>query len=201
MTPVEVDGRTARREANRIAVLDAVIELFTDGNFDPSPEDVARRSGVSLRSVYRYVADKEDLSRAAIGRHIERVGHLFLLPDAGAGTFGERVDRFVSARLKLYEAIAPTHRAARLRAHTNKVIRVQLQRGREQLREQLEEQFAPELGRLAARARRNTIAAADALTQIQTIDHLREHSGLSARVTRDVLVEGLHRLIGAREDT
>jgi AcrR family transcriptional regulator len=201
MTSVEVDGRTARREANRIAVLDAVIELFTEGNFDPSAEDVARRSGVSLRSVYRYVADKDDLSRAAIARHIERVQHLYALPDIGGGTFDDRLDRFVTARLKLYEAIAPTHRAARLRANTNEVIRSQLQRGRRELRLQVEEHFAPELAAMPARDRRNAVAAADALTQIETLDHLRVHAELSARLTRDVLRDALRRLLTPEEDT
>ena len=40
--------------------------------FAPSPDDVAQRSGVSLRSVYRYFADAEDLLRAAIDRHGQR---------------------------------------------------------------------------------------------------------------------------------
>ncbi len=196
---LDIDGRTARRDRNRVAVLDAVIELFTAGNFDPSPEEVARRSGVSLRSVYRYVADKEDLSRAAIARHVERVGHLFQLPDIGIGSFSERVERFVHARLALYDAIAPTQRAARTRAYANPVLKEQLANARRQLREQAEQHFEPELRKLSTRERRSVITAVDALTQIETIDHYRLHCGLSARLTRDVLMDSIHRLFGIRE--
>ena len=48
------DGRLARRDRNRIAVLDAAIELFAEGVLDPTPDDVATRAGISARSVYRY---------------------------------------------------------------------------------------------------------------------------------------------------
>ena len=194
--PKEVDGRTARRDRNRDAVLDAVLELFTEGNLDPAPEDVARRSGVSLRSVYRYVADKEDLARAAIGRHVERVAHLFLVPDIGEGPLDDRINRFVVSRLKLYEAVAATYRAARLRAPASPVIAAQLENGRQRAREQLLLHFAQELEALKSTERRNVGALADVLCSVEAIDHLRFTRGYSSRVTRDILIDGLERLFG-----
>ena len=198
MTDDEVDGRTARRDRNRIAVLDAVLELFAEGDLSPSAEQVARRSGVSLRSVYRYVADREDLARPAIERHIERVGHLFSIPAIGEGRFEERLERFVSARLRLYEAIAPTARAARLQAPRSEVIREQLERGRRLLREQLERHFAPELGDGDVRTRRAALAAVDSLTQTETIDLYRVHRGFSSSETHELLVVALTRLLAPR---
>ena len=44
------DGRTARRDRNREAVLDAVLDLFADGAIAPAPAEVAARSGVSRRA-------------------------------------------------------------------------------------------------------------------------------------------------------
>lgn len=195
-----VDGRTARRDRNRVAVLDAVLDLFSAGDLDPGPEAVAARSGVSLRSVYRYVADREELARAAIARHIEKTEHLFVVPHLGEGTLPERIDRFVQARLRLHDAIAATHRAARLRAPTGPVVREQLESGRRRMRAQLREQFAPELRALGPRERRNVTAAADALTQMEALDHFRVTCGFSARVTRDVVTDALARLLGAKEN-
>ncbi len=43
------DGRTARRDRNSDAVLDAVHELFVEGQLVPTVEEVAARSGVSTR--------------------------------------------------------------------------------------------------------------------------------------------------------
>ena len=190
-----IDGRTARRDRNRVAVLDAVLDLFAEGELDPSPEAVARRSGVSLRSVYRYVADREDLTRAAIARHTEKVGRLVAIPGFGHGPLAERVERFVAARLRLYDAVAPVHRASRLRAPASPVIAEQLASGRIAMREQMEHQFAVELRPLAARERRNVGAAVDALTQLESLEHLRDHRGMSSRVARDVLVHALIRLL------
>lgn len=192
---LDVDGRTARRDRNRIAVLDAVLELFAEGDLSPNAETVARRSGVSLRSVYRYVADGEDLARAAIERHLERVGHLFSIHAIGEGSFDERLERFVTARLRLHEAIAPTARASRLRAPTSETIREQLEAGRRALREQIDRHFAPELDRLEPRARRAALAAADVLTQNEGLDHYRVHRGFSSGETHELLAASLTRLL------
>jgi AcrR family transcriptional regulator len=190
----DLDGRTARRDRNRVAVLDAVLELFSEGDLRPSPERVAARSGVSLRSVYRYVADRGDLIRAAVDRHLERVQPLFVIDAAGEGTIAVRVENFVRARMCGYEAIAATARASRMSAATNDVIRDQLDRARRLLGAQLEQQFAPELDRPEPE-RRAVLAAADALTQIETIDLYRVHRGYSSTETHGLLVRALRTLL------
>jgi TetR/AcrR family transcriptional regulator of autoinduction and epiphytic fitness len=190
----EPDGRTARRDRNRVAAIDAVLELFAEGDLSPTPERVASRSGVSLRSVYRYFADRGDLIRAAVDRHLERVQPLFVIDEPGAGTTAARVERFVEARLRGYEAIAATARASRLRAPSNDIIREQLDRARHIFRAQLEQQFAPELAALEPGPRRAVFAAADALTQIETIDLYRVHGGHSAAETHRLLVTALRTL-------
>ncbi len=190
-----VDGRTARRDRNRDAVLDAVLELFSEGNLAPSPDDVARRSGISPRSVYRYVADSDDLIRSAIERHTEKIAPLFAIDDIGEGSFEHRVETFVDARLRVYEAIAATARASRLRAPTNEIIREQLESGRRVFRAQLERQFAAELDLLDPKARRALLAGADALTQIETIDLYRHDRRYSSSETREMLLLALRALL------
>jgi len=192
------DGRTARRDRNRVAVLDAVLALFSEDNPNPSPEQVAQRSGVSLRSVYRYVADSDDLIRSAIERHLEIVQPLFVIDDLGQGSLTHRLETFIDARLRLHEAIAPTMRASRLRAPTNAAIRRQVEFGRRVLRGQTERQFAPELDRLDAPVRAAVATAADALTQMDTIDLYRHVRRLSAKDTRQVLDVALRALLTYR---
>jgi len=196
LTDIEdVDGRTARRDRNRVAVLDAVLALFSEGNLEPSPDDVARRSGVSLRSVYRYVADSDDLIRAAIARHLEKLAPLLVIDDLGLGTFEHRLAVFVDARLRVYEAIAATARASRLRAPTNDLIRQQLETGSRRFRAQLARQFAPELDRLEPKPRRAVLAAADALTQIETLEVYRHQRRFSGSETRELLSVALRALL------
>ena len=67
-------------------MLDTVHEMFVEGNFSPSVEDVAARSGVSLRSVYRYFEDTEALLHLAIERRIALVGELYALDNLGEGS-------------------------------------------------------------------------------------------------------------------
>jgi TetR/AcrR family transcriptional regulator of autoinduction and epiphytic fitness len=195
-----IDGRTARRDRNRSAVLDAVLDLFGAGDLSPSPEAVAQRSGLSLRSVYRYVADSDDLVHAAIQRHLEKVGPLFAIPEPGQGPFRARVEAFVAARMRLHQSVAPTARAAHLRAQlrptpASEIIRARLDARRKLLRAQLERQFEPELAELGQESMA-ALAAADALTQIETIDWFLIHGGYTADQAGAALVTGLGRLLG-----
>jgi AcrR family transcriptional regulator len=194
-----IDGRTARKDRNRLAVLDAVLALFTEGDLIPSPEAIAQRSGVSLRSVYRFLGASSDLVHSAIERHLERVGPLFALEPIGEGPFGERVEEFVSARLRLYQAIAPTARAAQARTRmratpASEIIRESLNVRRGLLRVQLSRHFATELGAFGRRAD-SVLAVADALTQIETIDWYLVDGGYTLAQTKDAMATGLYRLL------
>jgi AcrR family transcriptional regulator len=190
-----VDGRTARRDRNRELVLDAVIELFTEDQLAPNAADVARRSGVSLRSVYRYFEDLDELMRAAIARHAERVAPLFEVPDLGEGPLDERIARLVEWRIRLYEAAAPTARAALVRAPKNPLLRDQMELVRGRLREQTEAMFAPELGTLSPSERRATLAPIDTLLQFESAEHLRVRLGLTVAQTNDILRQALRALL------
>src|SRR5947208_5395801 len=64
-TPLKVDGRRLRRERNRDAVIEAVLEMFNEEMLIPTIEKAAERSGLSLRSVYRFFPDPESLINSA----------------------------------------------------------------------------------------------------------------------------------------
>lgn len=185
---VSSDGRTARRDRNREAVLDAVLDLFADGALTPVPAEVAERSGVSLRSVYRYFDDMEALVRAAIARNLARMGPYFDLDDPGAGPLADRIERTVAARLRLHEGIAPMARAAIARAPQNPIIAERLEETRLLLRRQVEEMFAPELARLEAEPAGDLVAAVDVLLEMDSMEHLRHHRRMSASEAQRVLV-------------
>lgn len=191
-----VDGRTARRDRNREAVLDAVIELFTEGALDPGAADVADRSGVSLRSVYRYFDDLDELARAAIARQMERFAPLSEIPDLGQGPLGDRIERIVVGRTKLYEAIAPTRRAALQRAAENPIIAGQIEVTLGLLRRQVEKMFAVELAAMGAAERREVAAALDLLLGFDAFEHLHRTSGLSGTDARRVVTRAVTALFG-----
>ena len=193
-----VDGRTARRDRNRDAVLDAVLELFTEDMFMPGANEVAERSGVSPRSVYRYFEDAEALTRAAIDRQLELVEPLFSIPAIGEGPLDERVERFVTCRIRLWDAVGPTARAASFRASTNAVMREQFESTRELLRGQVAQMFAPELDDLDVAHSRAVLGSVDLLCEFAGLDHLRRVRGLTDAQTRDILVRSLRLLLDPR---
>lgn len=197
VTEAEVDGRTARRDRNRSTVLDAVLALFSEGNLQPRPEDVAVRSGVSLRSVYRYYSDPAALLRAAMRRHLENVSPLLHIDAIGEGPLPERVERFVDARLRLYEAIAPAARAARLAARDNEVIRARMGETEELLRRQVNRHFEPELSSLRPRFRRAISDAIDALVQLEALDYLFVERSLADRQVAETLRIAIAQLLAA----
>ena len=191
----EVDGRTARRDRNRDAVLDAVLELFSEDCLAPAAQDVAARSGVSLRSVYRYYEDMDELVRQAIARNVERSAPLFEVPAPDSGPLDQRIGAFIAARLALYEAVAPTMRAALLRARSSELVRQQIAAARGRLLDQVRHTFGPELATLPSAARREVVAAIDVLLGFESAEHLRRHRGLSGPETRRTLVRAVGALL------
>jgi AcrR family transcriptional regulator len=191
----DLDGRRARRGRNRETVVDALLELFTEGELSPSVAAVAERSGVSLRSVFRYFDDLDEMGRIAIERHTENVQHLFELPGIGEGSRADRIGALVSHRLRLYEAVAPIVRATILRAPFQPVIAETIARRRRYLRDQVEQQFAPEFDRLAAADRFAVAAAVDVLTSFETAELLFVDRGLSAEPAGEVMICSIDRLL------
>lgn len=194
--PAQVgDGRRARRDRNKVRVLDAVIELFSEDQLVPSAHAVAARSGVSLRSIYRYFDDQDGLLRAAIDRHFERMAPLATITELGEGDLDTRIERLVTARLRLYRAVAPTARAARAGRHADNLIGREVARARHALLRQVEQHFAPELDALTAEERHATLAAVDVLCQHAALDHLDLQRRLSQDEIHDVLTRALRRLL------
>jgi len=142
-----IDGRTARRERNREDVVEAALSLIDEGEPDPSIDQLTKRSGLSARSIFRYFEGLDDLRRAVIRRHFERVGPYTDLPGAGSGPFEERVRRYVDARIKVNEAIAGPARTARARAPYAPVLADDIAEYRQMLDAQIRKYFAPELAK------------------------------------------------------
>jgi AcrR family transcriptional regulator len=191
-----LDGRSLRRERNVDAVIDAVLEMFAEEALFPTIEQAAARSGLSLRSLYRYFADPGELMEAAISRsrvlgveasHLAAIGH---------GPLEGRIDEFVAMRIRLHETVGPVYRATVANAARLPRIREELTRNRHDFREQFELQFAPELSALKTADRAIAVSAGDLLTQLDSIEFLRRHRQLSMAETSEVLRVALRALLG-----
>lgn len=190
-----VDGRRAWRERNRLAVVDALLDLYAEGNLRPGAQEVAERSGVSRRSVFRYFDDLDDLDRTAIERQQQRVMPLVEVPFIGEGSISERITRITAQRVALFEQIQPAARVSRLRAPFHKVIASELEVSRRFFTRQVERQFAPEFAEMDETTRQETLSAADALCSFETFDFL-SGRGLDSAKIRAAVRRGLATLFG-----
>jgi AcrR family transcriptional regulator len=192
-----VDGRTARRDRNRLAVLDAVLELFAEGNLDPGVHEVADRSGVSLRSVYRYFEDLDELITAAIDRHLQRTRPLFEIEGLGEGSLPERVTRFAERRIRLFEAVRVIYRASRVRAASDPGVQQDLLDTQQWLADQTQQMFAPELRAMDGPEATDAERTIDLLTQFDALEHLRHRCGLDREAATAYLQRTLARVLRA----
>ena len=174
-----IDGRTARRNRNRDAVLDALIELADESNDEPTIERIAERAGVSYRSVYRYFDDRTDLMLSAITRVMGNLWSIFDVENLGHGPLDERIEQLITVRVAAYRKLAPLARTAVHRRANEPAVAEGYDRVREYLREQLAQQFEPELAAVAVPESKLVLAALDTMFQFESLDYLANHDGMT----------------------
>ncbi len=127
--------RDEHKELTRHKVLGAVLELVAEGSFDDlSVPAVARRSGVSLATIYRYFPTKDDLLAAAA----EEPSRQALMADDG-GRAGD--DEFAAFQRAMWTSFASNLALLRHQITSEAgrdMRRARLTRGREQLAAYLE---------------------------------------------------------------
>jgi len=181
---VPLDGRRARRHRSRDLAVEALLDLLNEGVLRPTAQQVAERSGVSLRSIFRIFDDVQSLHEAATARHLSRVGHLFVAIDAH-GTLEQRLEAVLHAITELYEAVAPVRRAALRIAPESEVVQHRTAQARSWLRNQLDRVFAPEFA--ASLSPEHAAAAVEAMLSFEAWDQLRIGQGLDPAAATDVL--------------
>lgn len=190
-----LDGRLARSERSRRAVVGALLDLFEEGDVRPTAAQIAQRAGVSLRSVFQHFESLETLFAAAADLQMERLAPL-LVPIPTGGSFGARLSMLVTRRSRVLEAIAPVRRASLRVEPFSEEVRTRLEQARARGRREMERVFARELAELAPAERRDVAAALGAAASWSTWEHLRRHQGLSVERARKVLARMIAALLG-----
>jgi AcrR family transcriptional regulator len=169
---IAVDGRRARRERSRQAVVDAMLDLIMERGTPPPVDELAARAGVSVSSVFRYFDTLDDLQRETTSRFLERHAALFDVPDIGEGTRSERIERFAAARVALHRAVAPIARLSRARAIDEPHLAATIAHTRRRQLEQVHAHFAPELATVASGHAADVAAVIATLTAFEAWDQL-----------------------------
>jgi AcrR family transcriptional regulator len=189
MSDAVEDGRVARGKRTHDAVIDALGELYAEGNLSPTIEEIATRVGRTSRAIYHHFQDREALATAMAARILERHQQLFEAAPID-GTRTERIDGIVAHRAELFEAVAPNRRAALVDMHKSPELQAQQAFLAEHLRRQLSLTFEPELSALDDATSSHVLELLDLHTSWETWERLRTWQGLSVERSGQ-LVTGL----------
>ena len=138
------DGRTVRAERTRQALVDALFALLDEGELRPTAERIAKRAGVSERSVFQHFPDREALFEAVARQQYERV-FSGLEPVDSSRPLPERLDAFVAQRARLLEESSSLRQAAILLEHDSEVVAGWLESWRRAAATEVERVFRREL--------------------------------------------------------
>lgn len=189
------DGRRARRDRNREAVVDAYLDLVREGDMHPSVADVAERSGVSHRSVFRYFADKDELARTAVERQLSWTSSLAPIPVSATAPLDDRIEALVERRAEMFERIGPVGRLSRSLAMGQPIIAEQLDMSRRFFRKQVKVLFERELAALGEHEAGETLGALDVLCSFESYDLLRRDQGMSQARAIRTMTRGVRALL------
>jgi AcrR family transcriptional regulator len=138
------DGRLARSERTRVAIVEALRALIIEGDLRPTAPRVAERAGVSVRTVWQHFEDVEALLIEAGRRDLE-IATTYVVPIDPALPREERIRLLVDARARMFEAMAPVWRAARLHTPFSAQLRINRDVFMDLARQEVAQIFAAEL--------------------------------------------------------
>ncbi|HYW04400.1 MAG TPA: TetR/AcrR family transcriptional regulator [Gammaproteobacteria bacterium] len=183
-----VDGRHRRSRASRRKIVQALLELISEGEVLPGAEAVATRAGVGLRTVFRHFENMESLYReliAAMETELRPIVEESYASRDWRGRLAELMDR----RVRIFERMLPFKVAADIHRSRSPALASQ---GRAVLRQQRSvlARIVPD----SIRRDRLLFEALDLLLSVDSWQRLRRDQQLTpaeARATLDRAVNGL----------
>jgi AcrR family transcriptional regulator len=189
VTQPRIDGRTARSERTRNAIVDAHLQLIREGDLRPTADRIAKQAGVSLRALWSHFADMEALF-AASGQRILEVRDGSYRPISGKLPLGERIEAYCRQRARLLEQIAPTAKAAAIKEPFSDTLQRYRRLHVERVRDELSVLFAPEID-----GNDELLNALTAVSMWPTWSTWREAMNLSVNASRATLARTIRSLL------
>ena len=186
-----VDGRRARSERSKQAIIDAALALMEEDNLIPTAQQISDRAGVGMRSFFRHFEDMETLFATIDNQTRDAIEALYLggnrdgsLPDRILGAVQRHAEGYEKQRNMILSTSAQLWRSETLRKNY-----ARYQRG---LRKDLDT-WLPELKQLT----RSQREAVDAIGSFEFWNRLRYHQGLGKAAASDVVVATLNSLLSS----
>jgi TetR/AcrR family transcriptional regulator of autoinduction and epiphytic fitness len=190
-SPQRVDGRTARAERTRTAIVDAHLQLIREGDLRPTADRIAKQAGVSLRALWSHFADMEALF-AASGRRVLDLRDSAHRPIRADRPLTERIDAYCAQRARLLEQIGPTAKAAAIKEPFSETLQRYRRLHVTRVREELATLFAAEID-----GDEEMLNALTAVSMWPTWSTWREAMGLSVAASRRSMARSVTALLGS----
>ncbi len=191
-TPVSVDeltlkpdGRLLRSERSRHLIIEATIELISEGVLIPTAQQVAKRANVGIRSVFRHFDDMDSIFETTNERVYENVKHHFTGGDR-SGALQTRVFHAVEQLANGYEAAKNFMLSGRIRIWNTPVIEKNYKLNQVRLQKELED-WIPEILNLDRQDRESAYALSSFDYWYRLTDHQKvSQEGTIALISKQI---------------
>lgn len=188
-----IDGRTARAERTRAAIVEAHLALIGEGDLRPTGERIAERAGISLRALWTNFKDMEALF-AASGQRLAEVQAVEFRPVSPSLPLPQRVEEFCIQRAKMLEILSPCAKAARLREPFSAQLRQNKVKAIGLVRDEIETLFAAELA-LAGDDREQLLLSLTVASTYSAWAMMRDELGLDVAAARGAMTRTVTALL------
>jgi TetR/AcrR family transcriptional regulator of autoinduction and epiphytic fitness len=181
------DGRRARSQRSREAIVQALLAFVRDGKPRPSATELALRAKVSRRVVFNQFKDTESVRAAVLARfaQAENAKHWRRIsPDL---PLSERLEAFVRVRSARLEYVTPFRRASIELGPFSPRITEAVRAGAARAHAEVKAVFDAEIRQLPAARRGRLTAQLIAACSWPLWDFLRQDLGLSQRRAREAM--------------
>jgi AcrR family transcriptional regulator len=190
--PQRIDGRTARSERTRNAIVEAHVALILEGELRPTADRIAKQAGVSLRALWSHFADMEALF-AATGERILQQRDETHQPIPADLPLAARIEAFCRQRAQQLEHIAPAAKASSLKEPFSPALQSYRRSHVDRVRTELKVLFHREID-----GDETLLAALTATSMWPTWGTMRDAMGLDPEGARLVLTRAITALLAAR---
>lgn len=142
-----IDGRRARGQRTRLKVIEALLELVSEGVVRPTAQEIATRAGVALRTVYHHFEDVEALRRLALDLDMQRHFEI-LTPIEPSLPIEDRIVAVAAQCRELFEAVTPIRRATLFDQHSSPDMAKGVAKATKARSDHVAKVFGPEFVRL-----------------------------------------------------
>ncbi|GAA2548425.1 TetR/AcrR family transcriptional regulator [Winogradskya consettensis] len=190
--PQRIDGRTARSERTRAAIVDAHVTLIREGDLRPTADRIAKQAGVSLRALWSHFADMEALF-AASGQQILDQRDEAHEPIPADLPLDRRIDAYCHQRARLLEQIAPAAKASALKEPFSQTLQSYRRTHINRVRAELQTLFPDAIG-----TDEDLLNALTAASMWPSWGTLRDGMGLEPEAARAALTRTITTLLTPR---